>query len=43
MKAFWFCLFFVQFYSLQAAKLPGKFNIIDSVPAQKKYFLITEY
>lgn len=43
MKAFWFCLFFVKFYSLQAASIPNKFENIDSLSAQKNYFIIAEY
>lgn len=43
MRVFWLCLFFGQFLSLQAAKLPSKFDSIDSLTAQKKHFLIAEY
>ena len=43
MKAFWFCVFFGQLFSLHAANLPIKFNSIDSLPKHKNYFVIAEY
>ncbi len=43
MKVFWFCLFFIPFYSVQAAILSYNFDNIDSLSSQKTHFIIAEY